>query len=122
MAHPIRSRHRRLDVLCRRLHPHLSWALLRLVQGAPRATLVARRHHLALDDGHRVLRLHVALGSNELLGRHRDYESVLRNPGGRRQHCDVALWRGRGRRSDTPPPLFSSLPTAPPLPFPPPPS
>src|SRR5258705_8751980 len=33
MAHPIRSHHRRLNAVCRRLHPHFSWPLLWIVQG-----------------------------------------------------------------------------------------
>src|SRR5882724_4953278 len=109
MAHPIRSHHRRLNAVCRRLHPHFLWPLLWIVQGPARAALVARRDHPSLDDGYGVLWLHLALGANELLGRYGDHESFLRSSFGRRQHCDMALGRICGWRSDTPPLLCASL-------------
>src|SRR6185369_14976588 len=45
---------RRVDVLPRRLHPHVPRLLLRFVQGAARSAVDSRRGHPACDDGHRV--------------------------------------------------------------------
>ena len=70
---------RRLDVLPRRLYPHVPRPLLRLLQGAARAALDPRRAHLSPDDGHRLLRLCAALGPDVLLGRHRHHQPVHRS-------------------------------------------
>ena len=70
---------RRLDVLPRRLYPHVPRPLLRLLQGAARADLDHRRADLSADDGHRLLRLCAALGPDVLLGRHRHHQPVHRH-------------------------------------------
>ena len=68
-------------LLCRRLHSHVSRSLLWSYK-APRELLwIGRRHHPAVNDDDRILWLHLALGSDELLGRHRDYQFVFRDPG-----------------------------------------
>ena len=74
---------RRLDVLRRRLHPHVPRHVLRLVQGAARSAVDSRRHSLPVDDGDRLPRLHAALGPDELLGRDRHHQFLLGDPGGR---------------------------------------
>ena len=70
-------RRRRLDVLHRRLHPHLPRPLLRVLQGAARGALDPRRVHLPRHDGDGLHGLHAALGPDELLGRHRHHQPVL---------------------------------------------
>ena len=70
---------RRLDVLHRGLYPHVPRHLLRLLQGAARGALDPRRHHLSADDGDRLPRLHLALGPDELLGRDRHHQFLLRH-------------------------------------------
>ncbi len=77
LADPLSARQRRLDVLPRRLHPHLPRHLLRLLQGAARGAVAARRHHLPPDDGHRLHGLRAALGPDELLGRDGDHQPLL---------------------------------------------
>ncbi len=69
----------------------ISRILLRVIQGAARTALDTRRRHSPSNDGDRILWLHLALGPNELLGRHRDHESVLRYPGCRRQYRHLAI-------------------------------
>jgi len=47
----------------------------------PRELLLVARHcHTFIDDGDCLLRLHLAMGSDEFLGCHRHYEFVLRYP------------------------------------------
>ena len=73
-----------VDVLPRRLHPHVPRPLLRLLQGAARGAVDPRRHHLSADDGDRLHGLRAALGPDELLGGDRHHQPVLRHPGRRR--------------------------------------
>ena len=68
---------RRLDVLPRRLYPHLPRPLLRLLQGAARGVVDPRRAHPPVDDRHRLHGLLAGLGADELLGGHGDHQSVL---------------------------------------------
>ena len=84
------ARQRRLDVLHRRLHPHLPGALLRFLQEAARTAVHARRGHLPADDGDRVHGLRAAMGPDELLGRHGHHQPVLGRALRRRQHRDPA--------------------------------
>ena len=106
------ARHRRLDVLLRRLRPHVPRPLLRVVQGAARGALDPRRHHLPPDDGDRLHGLRAAVGPDELLGRHRHHQPVLRHSLCRRQHRDAAVGRLFGRQSDAEPLLLAALPAA----------
>ena len=57
-----------VDVLPRRLYPHVSRDVLRLVQGAARDGMDDRRRHLPADDRDRVHGLCAAVGADELLG------------------------------------------------------
>ena len=107
--HPCR---RRLDVLPRGLHPHVPRPVLRVVQGAARNPLDPRRHHLSPDDGDRLHGLRAAVGPDELLGRHRHHQSVLRHSLCRRQHRDPAVGRLFGRQSDPEPVLLAALSAA----------
>src|SRR5258708_1040832 len=84
VADPICAYHGRVDVFRGRLHPSLSRTLLRFLQGAARAALDNGRRHFPSDDGNGVLRLHLAMGPDELLGCHRHYQSVFRYPNCRR--------------------------------------
>ena len=68
---------RRLDVLPCRLHPHIARPLLRLLQGAARGAVDPRRAHPPADDRHRLHGLLAGVGADELLGDHRDHQSVL---------------------------------------------
>ena len=90
LAAALPARQRRLDVLRRRLHPHLPRLLLRLLQGAARGALDPRRDHLPSDDGDRLHGLRAALGPDELLGRHRHHQPVLGDPARRRHHREPA--------------------------------
>ena len=93
---------RRLDVLLRRLHPYFPRPLLRLIQGAARNPLDARRADPAADDGHGLLRLRAAVGPDELLGRHRDHQHLRGHPGRsaiRCCSCCAAALRSTIRRS-----------------------
>ena len=112
LAPALPARQRRLDVLRRRLHPHLPQPLLRLLQGAARDPLHPRRHHLLPDDGDRLPRLHAALGPDELLGRDRHHQHPGRDPGRRRHHPEPALGRLLGRQPDAEPLLLAALPPA----------
>ena len=67
--------------------------VLRLLQGAARDPLDPRRHHLPPDDGDRLHGLRAAVGSDELLGRDRHHQPVLRHSRFRRKHRDL-LWGG----------------------------
>ena len=100
LAAPLPARQRRVDVLPRRLHPHVPRPLLRLLQGAARGALDPRRHHLPADDGDRLHGLRAALGPDELLGRDRDHQPVLGDPAGRQRDHPVAVGRLRGRPAD----------------------
>ena len=84
---------RRLDVLLRGLHPHVPRPVLRVIQGAARNPLDPRRHHLPPDDGDRLHGLRAAVGPDELLGRHRHHQFVLRHSLFRREHRDPAVGR-----------------------------
>ena len=106
------ARLRRLDVLLRRLHPHVPRPVLRVVQGAARGALDPRRHHLPPDDGDRLHGLRAAVGPDELLGRHRHHQSVLRRALFRREHRDAAVGRLFGRQSDAEPLLLAALSAA----------
>src|SRR5207253_1443840 len=68
LAGSLPSHERRVDVLHRHVYPHLPRLLLRLLQGAARALVDARRRHPADDDGDRLHGLCAALGADELLG------------------------------------------------------
>ena len=100
---------RRLDVLPRRLHPHVPRPLLRLLQGAARSALDSGRADLSADDGHRLLGLRAALGPDVVLGRHRHHQPVqrvrpalaFRQSALERRHHDRQLALGRFRRSAT---------------------
>ena len=72
---------RRLDVLPRRLHPHVPRHLLRLLQGAARGAVDPRRDPLPADDRDRLHGLRAALGPDELLGRDRHHQPVLGHSG-----------------------------------------
>ena len=112
LAAPLPARQRRVDVLRRRLHPHLPELLLRLLQGAARGSLHPRRDHLPSDDGHRLHGLRASLGPDELLGRHRDHEPVLGDPARRRHHRQLPLGRLFGGQPDAQPLLLAALPAA----------
>ena len=86
LAAALSARQRRLDVLPRRLHPHVPRHLLRLLQGAARGAVDPRRHHLPADDGDRLHGLRAGLGADELLGGDRHHQSVLRHSR-RRRHA-----------------------------------
>ena len=100
LAAALRPRERRLDVLHRGLHPPVPRPVLRLVQGAARAAVDARRGHPAADDGDGVHGLRPALGADELLGGDRDHQPVLGDPALRREHRDLAVGRLLGRQPD----------------------
>ena len=103
---------RRIDVLCRGLHPHVPRHVLRLVQGATRGALDPRRHSLSSDDGDRVPRLHAAVGPDELLGRHRHHQLLLGDTDRRRNGRHLALGRLRGRQPDAAALLLAALSAA----------
>ncbi len=112
LAVALPARQRRVDVLPRRLHPHVPRHVLRLLQGAARSALDPRRHHLSADDGDRLHGLRAAVGPDELLGRHRHHQSVLGHSAGRRVCRHLAVGRLCGRQSDAQPLLFAALPAA----------
>ena len=85
LAAALSARQRRLDVLPRRLHPHVPRHVLRLLQGAARGAVDSRRHHLSADDGDRLHGLRAGLGPDELLGGDRHHQSVLRHSRRRRR-------------------------------------
>ena len=103
---------RRVVVLLRGLCPHLPRPLLRLLQGAARAAVVAGRGHLHRHDGHRVHGLCAALGPDVLLGRDRDHQPVLGHSAGRQRDHHLAVGRLRGRQPDAEPLLLAALPAA----------
>ncbi len=106
------ARLRRLDVLPRRLHPHVPRPVLRVIQGAARNPLDPRRDHLPPDDGDRLHGLRAAVGPDELLGRHRHHQSVLGHSLCRREHRDAVVGRLRRRQPDAEPLLLAALPAA----------
>ena len=112
LADPLPARQRRVDVLHRRLHPHLPRPLLRLLQGAARDPLDPRRDHLPADDGDGLHGLRAAVGPDELLGRHRHHQPVLGHSAGRRDDRDLAVGRLLGRQPDAEPLLLAALPAA----------
>ena len=112
LAAALPARERRLDVLHRRLHPYVPRHLLRLLQGAARSALDSRRHHLSADDGDRLPRLHLALGPDELLGRDRHHQLLLRHSLGRRDGRHLAVGWLLGRQSDAAALLLAALPAA----------
>ena len=103
---------RRLDVLPRRLHPHVPRHVLRLLQVAARGAVDPRRAHLPLDDGDRLHGLRAALGPDELLGRDRHHQPVLGDPDRRRPDRDLAVGRLLRRQSHPEPLLLAALPPA----------
>src|SRR5207344_65448 len=72
--HPCR---RCLDVLPRRLHPHLARPLLRLLQGTARSDMDPRRIDPLHDDRHRLHGLFARVGADELLGDHGHHQFLL---------------------------------------------
>ncbi len=109
LAAALPARQRRLDVLRRRLHPHLPRPLLRLLQGAARDPLDPRRDHLPPDDGDRLHGLRAALGPDELLGRHRHHQHSGGDPAHRRTIQSLSLGRLFGRQPDPQPLLLAPL-------------
>ena len=103
---------RRVDVLLRGLRTHFSRHVLRVLQVAAGSFVDPRRHYLSADDGHRLHGLCAALGADELLGRDRHHQPVLRHSGGRRYHRDVAVGRLFGRQSDVAAVLLPALSAA----------
>ena len=113
LADPLHARQRRLDVLHRRLHPHVPRPLLRLLQGAARGAVDPRLRDLPADDGHGLHGLRAALGPDELLRRDGDHQPVRRHPARRRQPIThLAVGRLRGRQPDAEPLLLAALPAA----------
>ena len=112
LAAALSARQRRLDVLPRRLRPHVPRHVLRLLQGAARGAVDPRRHHLSADDGDRLHGLRAGLGADELLGGDRDHQSVLRHSRRRRHHRHLAVGRLCGRQSDAQSLLLAALPVA----------
>ncbi len=112
LAAALHPHERRVDVLHRRVHPHLPRPLLRIVQVAARDLVVAGHHHSAADDGDRVHGLRAALGPDELLGCDRHHQPVFGAAAGRQEHRDLAVGRLRGRQPDPQPLLLSALPAA----------
>ena len=112
LAAALSALQRRVDVLHRGLYPHLPRALLRFLQGAARAPLDPRLHHLPADDGDRLHGLRASLGTDELLGRDRHHRLLHGHPAGRRLGAAVAARRLRGRQPDAQPVLLAALPAA----------
>ena len=112
LAHPLRSHQRRIDVLHRRLSARLPGPLLRLLQGAARTALVARRGHPVPDDGDGLHGLCAAVGPDELLGRQGDHQHGRRRAADRRSPDRAAVGRFHGRQPDPQPLLQPALPAA----------
>ena len=106
LAPALRALERRLDVLPRRLYPHVPRHVLRLLQGAARGALDPRRHPAAAHDHDRLHGLCAALGPDELLGGDRHHQPVLGDPAGRGIDRDLAVGRLCGRQSDAQPLLL----------------
>ena len=102
LAAALPARQRRLDVLPRRLHPHVPRHVLRLLQGAARSAVDDRRDDLPADDGHGLHGLRAALGPDVLLGRRRSSPTCSRpsrwSANRRRPGCGAAT-RSTIRRS-----------------------
>ena len=88
---------RRIVLLRRRLHPHRPRHVLRLLQGAARGALDSRRHPVPADGEYRFHGLRAAVGTDELLGRDRHHQSVLRHTRGRQLDRHLVVGRLRGR-------------------------
>ena len=112
LAAALPARQRRLDVLSRRLHPHVPRHVLRLLQGAARGALDPRRDPAAAHDHDRLHGLRAALGPDELLGGDRHHQPVLGHPAGRRVDRHLAVGRLCGRQPDAQPLLLAALPAA----------
>ena len=84
LAAALRARQRRVDVLPRRLHPHVPRHVLRLLQGAARGAVDPRRDPAAAHDHDRLHGLRAAVGPDELLGGDRHHQPVLGDPDRRR--------------------------------------
>ena len=80
--------------LHRRLYSHLSRPLLRIVQGAARDGVAARRGHLPPDDGDGVHGICPSLGTDELLGRAGDHRLLLGDPASSARSIRVWLLGG----------------------------
>ena len=107
-----RARQRRVDVLPRRLHPHVPRHVLRLLQGSARGAVDPRRDPAAAHDHDRLHGLRAALGPDELLGGDRHHQPVLGDPDRRRADHHLAVGRLCGRQSDAQPLLRAALPAA----------
>ena len=112
LADALRARQRRVDVLCNRLHPYFPGTLLRLLQGAARIAVDPWGDHPDIDDSDRVHGIRAALGADELLGRHRDYQSVFGDPARGPQHRHIPVGRLYRWRSDPAPLLCAALSAA----------
>src|SRR5580693_3275191 len=99
-------------LLRRRLRPHRTWHVLRLLQGAARGLVDPRRHSVPVDGGHRLHGLRAALGPDECLGRHRHHQPVLGAARRRRADRHLAVGWLRRRQSDAQSLLFAALPVA----------
>ena len=102
LADPLHAHQRRVAVLPRRLHPHVPRHLLRVLQGAARAPVDPRRHHLLPDDGDRLHGLRPALGLDELRRRDSHHQSALRHSACRNRPLPIgcgAATRSAIRRS-----------------------
>ena len=103
---------RRFVLLCRRLCPHRTRHVLRLLQGSARGAVDSRRHPVPAHGGHRLHGLRAAVGADELLGRDRHHQPVLGDPRRRRPDRDLAVGRLCRRQSDAEPLLLAALPAA----------
>ena len=112
LAAALPARQRRIDVLPRRLHPHVPRHVLRLLQGAARGAVDPRRDPAAAHDHDRLHGLRAAVGPDELLGGDRHHQPVLGDPAGRRIDRHLAVGRLRGRQSDAQSFLLAALPAA----------
>ena len=112
LAAALCARQRRVDVLPRRLHPHVPRHVLRLLQGAARGVVDPRRDPAAAHDHDRLHGLRAALGPDELLGGRRHHQPVLGDPDRGRVHHPVAVGRLCGRQSDAQSLLRAALPAA----------
>ena len=113
LAAALPARQRRLDVLPRRLHPHVPRHVLRLLQGAARGALDPRRHHLPADDGDRLHGLRAAVGPDELLGARPS--SPTCSPPSRWSAKPIVTWLWGGYSVGNPtlqPLLLAALPAA----------
>src|SRR5205085_9371037 len=73
----LRPYERGVDVLRITLHSHVPRALLWLLQTAPRTAVDTRCHHSDTGDHDGLYGVCAALGPDELLGRHGDYQPIL---------------------------------------------